>query len=94
MPAQPTSLVPTLAEIQGETCWFGSIVKDKAVAIALSMALAPLMIRWGLDTSGDTLRRSAKVLSMRSQRCGDPASILVSQAWGLAVLPFQNGWLP
>jgi hypothetical protein len=40
------------------------------------MALAPLVIRWGPDTSGDVLRRCA-----RCQKCGHKGATLQCLGW-------------
>jgi hypothetical protein len=40
------------------------------------MALAPLIIRWGPDTSGDTLR-----LCARCSRCGHKGATLKHPGW-------------
>ena len=40
------------------------------------VALAPLVIRWGLDTSGDMLRRCA-----RCTRCGQKGATLQHPSW-------------
>jgi hypothetical protein len=48
------------------------------------MAFAPLIIRWGPDTSSDRLRQAA-----RCTQCGGKGAMLMHPSYVDAILPFQ-----
>jgi hypothetical protein len=71
LPLKPTSLatmigraylktmVPTLAELQRDSTWLWVCCEAQGCGHMAPMAIAPLLIRWGIDASSDGLRASA-----------------------------------
>jgi hypothetical protein len=60
---QPAGPRPTLGDLQHSHCWTW-VYCEKCLQRA-PMALVPLIVRWGADTSSDRLRQRA-----RSTKCG------------------------
>jgi hypothetical protein len=78
--------VPTLGQIHRPPGWVWVICDRYPPCLHRApMALAPLIIRWGADTSSDMLRRCA-----RCQRCGHKGATLQHPGW------IENGvgWQP
>jgi hypothetical protein len=81
---QPAGPRPTLAQLQRSHCWTW-VYCEKCLHHA-PMALVPLIIRWGVETSSDRLRQCA-----RCTKCGHKGATLQHPGWGgadLGFLPF------
>jgi hypothetical protein len=51
---------PTLAQLRAHTCWVWLTCENVDCLHETPVALAPFMIRWGVDASSEVLRRSAR----------------------------------
>jgi hypothetical protein len=71
---QPPGPRPTLADLQRSHCWTW-VYCEKCLHHA-PMALVPLIIRWGAETSSDRLRRCA-----RCTKCGQKGANLQHPGW-------------
>jgi hypothetical protein len=79
--------VPTLAELQRSMCW--TWVWCQRCEHHAAMVFAPLVIRWGPDTSSDKLRHCA-----RCTTCGWKGATLQHPSWvdrGVGFQPFPVG---
>jgi len=79
--------VPTMGQLRRSTPWLW--LNCPACKHYRSIALAPLIIRWGADVSSDVLRRSA-----RCSRCGHKGALLTHPSWaglqiGFAPFPIE-----
>jgi len=79
---QPQGPRPTLAELQRSHCWTW-VYCEKCLHHA-PMALVPLIIRWGAETSSDRLRQSA-----RCTKCGHKGATLQHPGWAGTHIGFQ-----
>jgi hypothetical protein len=79
---QPTGPRPTIAELQRSHCWTW-VYCEKCLHHA-PMALVPLIIRWGAETSSDRLRQSA-----RCTQCGHKGATLQHPGWAGTHIGFQ-----
>jgi len=84
---QPQGPRPTLAELQRSHCWTW-VYCEKCLHHA-PMALVPLIIRWGADTSSDRLRQCA-----RCTKCGHKGATLQHPGWAGTHVGFQPFPLP
>ena len=76
--------VPTLGQLHREPRWLWVHCANWQCRHSAPMALAPLIIRWGPDTSSDMLRRSA-----RCSRCGHKGATLQTPSWGSAAFGYK-----
>jgi hypothetical protein len=74
MRARPTP--PTLAQLRHTSCWWWVSCENVECLHCAPMALAPVIIPWGPDTSSDVLRRAA-----RCTRCGRKGATLQHPGW-------------
>jgi hypothetical protein len=72
----PPGPVPTLGQLRRGSCWLWSDCTNAACRHRAPAARAPLIIRWGPDTSSDRLRRSA-----RCTKCGGRGATLMHPRW-------------
>jgi hypothetical protein len=79
---QPPGPRPTIAELQRSHCWTW-VYCEKCLHHA-PMALVPLMIRWGAETSSDRLRQCA-----RCTKCGHKGATLQRPGWAGRHIGFQ-----
>ena len=79
---QPPGPRPTLAELQRSHCWTW-VYCEKCLHHA-PMALVPLIIRWGAETSSDRLRQRA-----RCTKCGHKGATLQHPGWAGTHIGFQ-----
>jgi hypothetical protein len=79
---QPPGPRPTLAELQRSHCWTW-VYCEKCLHHA-PMALVPLIIRWGADTSSDRLRQRA-----RCTKCGHKGASSQNPGWAGTHIGFQ-----
>jgi hypothetical protein len=79
---QPAGPRPTLADLQRSHCWTW-VYCEKCLHHA-PMALVPLIIRWGADTSSDRLRQCA-----RCTKCGHKGATLQRPGWAGTQIGFQ-----
>jgi hypothetical protein len=77
---QPPGPCPTLVQLHRSHCWTW-VYCEKWHA---PMALAPLMIRWGAETSSDRLRQRA-----RCTKCGHKGATLQHPGWAGTHIGFQ-----
>jgi hypothetical protein len=77
--------VATLGQIHTAPHWFWVHCEGLDCGHRAAMAIAPLVIRWGPDTSSDKLRRCA-----RCTVCGHKGATLRHPSWQDA----QVGWQP
>jgi len=70
--------VPTLAEIQRDSPWVWVCCEAEGCGRMAPMALAPLMIRWGMDASSDRLRQCA-----RCSKCGRKGAVIQRPSWSV-----------
>jgi hypothetical protein len=84
---QPPGPRPTLGDLQRSHCWTW-VYCEKCLHHA-PMALVPLMIRWGAETSSDQLRRCA-----RCTKCGHKGATLQHPGWAGTHIGFQPFPLP
>jgi hypothetical protein len=73
---------PTLVELQRGYCWTW-VYCEKCLHHA-PMALVPLIIRWGANTSSDRLRQCA-----RCTKCGHKGATLQHPGWAGTHIGFQ-----
>src|SRR6516164_9506752 len=79
---QPPGPRPTLADLHRSHCWTW-VYCEKCLHHA-PMALVPLIIRWGADTSSDRLRQCA-----RCTKCGHKGATLQHPGWAGTHIGFQ-----
>jgi hypothetical protein len=79
---QPAGPPPTLTELQRSHCWTW-VYCEKCLHHA-PMALVPLMIRWGAETSSDRLRQRA-----RCTKCRHKGATLQRPGWAGTHIGFQ-----
>ena len=79
---QQTGPRPTLGDLQRSHCWTW-VYCEKCWHHA-PMALVPLIIRWGADTSSDRLRQSARCIM-----CGHKGATLQHPGWAGTHIGFQ-----
>ena len=84
---QPPGPRPTLAELQRSHCWTW-VYCEKCLHHA-PMALVPLIIRWGAETSSDQLRQRA-----RCTKCGHRGATLQHPGWAGTHIGFQPFPMP
>jgi hypothetical protein len=84
---QPAGPRPTLGDLQRSHCWTW-VYCEKCLHHA-PMALVPLIIRWGAETSSDRLRESA-----RCTKCGHKGATLQHPGWAGTHIGFQPFPLP
>lgn len=69
--------VPTLAQLRREGCpWVRIYCRNPACGHSGALALVPIMIRWGGETSTDRLRGCA-----RCTRCGHKGAVIQRPSW-------------
>jgi hypothetical protein len=76
---------PTLEQMRQSAPWLWIYCKNLDCSHKAPLALTPLIIRWGPDTSSDQLRASA-----RCAKCGRKGAKLQHPGWG----GLQIGWQP
>lgn len=84
--------VPTLSQIQRSTPWVWMSCTDYKCGHHVAITLAWAVIRYGLDTSSDHLRRKA-----RCTKCGKRGALLTTPSWigtekGFAAFPTEFAW--
>ena len=68
--------VSTLQELHRTSCWWWIHCTNSACLHRAPVAIVPLIIRWGPDTSSNKLRHSA-----RCARCGRKGITLQHPSW-------------
>jgi hypothetical protein len=76
---------PTLREIQRDTPWVWVCCEGIGCGHMAPMAIAPLLIRWGMDASSDRLRASAWCSS-----CGRMGAVIQRPSWSVR----EGEWQP
>jgi hypothetical protein len=77
--------VPSIGALMGNgPRWFWAYCLNKDCGRGFPMALAPFAVRWGLDTSSDTIRRSVRCA------CGHKGVELRHPSW----CGSQREWQP
>jgi hypothetical protein len=71
---QPAGTPISLGQLRRNACWVW--LYCKACGRGAPVALAPFIIRWGPDVSGDVLRRSARCLG-----CGGKGVTIMGPSW-------------
>lgn len=79
---RPQGPVPTLGQLQKSTDWFW--IWCERCQHHAPMKFAPLIARWGADTSSDKLRRCA-----RCTACGNKGATLQHPGWVDSAVGFQ-----
>jgi len=78
-------LIRSIAELQQSSRWFWVYCEGERCGHSSAMAIAPLIIRWGPETSPDLLRRSA-----RCTRCGRKRATLRHPSWASTIVGFEE----
>jgi hypothetical protein len=84
MPREPQTAPPTLEQMRRSAPWLWVRCTNPNCRHRSPMALTPVIIRWGADTSSDKLRACA-----RCSRCGRKGATLQHPGWGGS----EIGWL-
>jgi hypothetical protein len=71
---QPASTPISLGSLRKITCWLW--LYCRGCGRGVPVALAPFIIRWGADASGDVLRRS-----FRCRACGGKGATTIVPSW-------------
>jgi len=77
--------IRSIAELQQSSRWFWVYCEGERCGHSSAMAITPLVIRWGPETSPDLLRRSA-----RCTRCGRKRTTLRHPSWTSTILGFEE----
>jgi hypothetical protein len=79
---RPQGPVPTLGQLQESVSWFW--LWCERCQHSAPIKFAPLIARWGADTSSDKLRRCA-----RCTACGNKGATLQHPGWVDSAVGFQ-----
>ena len=83
-PRDESGPVPTLADLRRTHCWWWLYCVQMDCSHSAPVALVPLIIRWGGETTSDRLRRCA-----RCKKCGGRGATLSHPSYVDSVVGFQ-----